>query len=179
MRSCPPLPSGVALARLSASDLSWLEPLQADPETMRFIFGGVRDAAGTARDVASSEETWASLGWGMWAVRASGTPIGVAGLAHRPDLGAPGIRVVLGPGARGRGLGLPLLVATWDHAFLSEWPDVAYVAGTLQIANAASRAIVEAGGMRLESSFLRGGVPTERWGIRREDWRAVRAGLAA
>lgn len=179
MSSFPPLPPGVALARLSQDDLGWLVPLQADAETMRFIFGGVRDAEGTGRDVASSDATWAEHGWGMWSVRVSDVPVGVAGLARRPDLGAPGIRVVLGPRARGRGLGLPLLVATWDHAFLSDWPDVPYVAGTLQIANKASRAIVEAGGMRLERAFLRDGVPTERWGIRREDWRAARASLAA
>jgi RimJ/RimL family protein N-acetyltransferase len=178
--SIPPLlPPGVALARLSSADLPWLTPLQADVETMRFIFGGPRDAAGTARDVASSEATWDRFGWGMWSVRADGTPVGVAGLPDRPDLGAPGIRIILGPQARGHGLGLPLLVATWDHAFLSDWPDVDHVAGTLQVANAVSRAIVEAGGMRLESAFIRGGVPTERWGIRRAGWRARRQAKAA
>jgi len=53
MSSYPPRPSGVTLARLSASDLSWLEPLQADPETIRFVMGG-RDLEATRADVAVS-----------------------------------------------------------------------------------------------------------------------------
>jgi len=35
-------PAGVALAPLSEGDVDWLAPLQADPETMRFVMGGGR-----------------------------------------------------------------------------------------------------------------------------------------
>jgi hypothetical protein len=55
----------------------------------------------------------------MGSVRADGMPVGRADLDDGPDLSAPGIRVLLGLQARGRCLGLPLLVTTWDHAFLS------------------------------------------------------------
>lgn len=45
----------------------------------------------------------------MWAVRLEGVGAGIAGLVERSDLDAPGIRIMLGSVAQGRGLRLPLM----------------------------------------------------------------------
>lgn len=172
-------PAGAAMAPLSAGDMDWLAPLQADPETMRFVMGGVRDLEGTRADVAASAATWERFGWGMWAVRLDGVGVGIAGLVERPDLDAPGIRVVLGPGAQGRGLGLPLMGWIFDRALLDPRPGLPSVMATMRAEHRASRALVAAAGMEEEAPRRRGDAEIRCWRMRAAVWEWRRSGTLA
>jgi len=114
----------------------------------------------------------------MWEVRLDGVGVGIAGLVERLDLDAPGIRIVLGPGTQGRGLGLPLMGWIFNRALLDLQPRLPSVMTTMRAEHHASRALGVAVGMEEE-------VPRQReveircWRMRVAVWGRRRGGVLA
>jgi RimJ/RimL family protein N-acetyltransferase len=71
------------LRRWYDTDVAAMAEINADPQVMRWIGGGVRDADTTARNIERWEEEWDEEGFGLFAVEllASGELAGFTGLS--------------------------------------------------------------------------------------------------
>jgi len=112
-------------------------------------------------------------------VRLGGVGVGISGLADRPDLDAPGIRIVLGPGAQGCGPGLPLTGWILDRALLDPGPGLPSVMATMRAEHRALRALVAAAGMAEEGPRRQGDAEIRCWRRRAAVWEWRRSGALA
>ena len=171
----------LTLRRLTASDLDWVCALEADPEVMRFITGGVPTPRETVAQVylprmLRSYPQGPQYGFHAATLRASGRIFGWFHL--RPERQEPfamelGYR--LSREAWGRGLATEGSIALLGRSF-RDWNLPRVVAHTLAT-NLASRRVMEKSGLRWERDFI---APAE-WhpGWSEEQRRAVRYCLEA
>jgi [ribosomal protein S5]-alanine N-acetyltransferase len=91
-----------------------------DPQVGRFLWDGAPVAAETAEAVlASSAESFASKGYGLWHVsrRDDGAPLGFCGLRVAPDSGRVELLYALEPACWGQGYATEAAHAVLDYAF--------------------------------------------------------------
>lgn len=160
------------LGRITLRDLSDIERMQVDPQTMATL-GGVRDARQTQRMVEAWVAHWDAHGFGLWIARdaASGDFAGRGGLQHTVVGGRPEVEVAYGllPAFWGRGLATELAEASVRAAFAElRLPDL--VCFTLTT-NLASQRVMEKAGFAFEGEVEHAGLPHLLYRLRASTWR--------
>lgn len=174
----------LATARLrlrpcSAADVDALHALWTEPRVRRFLWDDlVIDRATVAERVAASEASFASAGWGLWAIepRAGGALLGMVGLVEIDPAVGPELVYSLHPDHQGRGYASEASRAVLEHAF--ERLGFARVPGRTDAPNRASVRVLDRIGMRFEAERLVHGKPHLCYGLAREDWWRGGAGRA-
>jgi RimJ/RimL family protein N-acetyltransferase len=141
------------------TDLADLVALKGDPRAYAVMLGGVRSPVAVAEELAQEMADWSRLGYGMWAIRHSGTDqfVGIVGLQARPDGRGVGLRFALVPSGQGRGFASEAAGAAlrFGHDRVS-LPRIVAIA---RDDNVSSRQVLGAIGMSQCDVFLRDGVP--------------------
>lgn len=177
------------LRRLTMDDLDEIEALDADPEVMRYITGGIPTPRDELRD--DYIPSWLEYyergdAWGFWATieRESGRFLGWFHLRPNeqdaPDEPELGYRLIRD--AWGRGLATEGSSALIDKAFAELGARRVYA--TTMAVNTGSRRVMEKAGMRFVRLFrldwpfrIEGEEEGDvEYAITREDWLAARAG---
>ena len=132
----------------------------------------------TAEIVARSEQLFATLGFGLWSVRARGlTPlIGFGGywyFREPPDLE---LIIVLHPRSWHRGLATDAGRALIRHGF--DALGFTEIGGSADAANAASLRLMQRLGVRRQGRRTVAGLDTVFYAVSREDWQRLPAGTA-
>jgi RimJ/RimL family protein N-acetyltransferase len=145
------------LTPVSGADLPDLRAIKADPRVFAVMLGGVRDAAGTAEDLAHDVVAWGAFGFGMWAVRERDANrfVGVTGLAVRDDGRGIALRFALWPEAQGRGLARE--AASAALRFGHDQAGLARIVAVARESNFSSRTVLGAIGMTPHERFVRNG----------------------
>ncbi|MFE3057980.1 GNAT family N-acetyltransferase [Nocardia sp. NPDC059239] len=139
----------LALTPVCASDRDELVALWHDPLVREFLFDGeMLSVDEVTRIITNSENSFATVNFGLWALRErnGGSLLGTAGL--RGLGGGPDLEIVysLTPARWGRGLAVEAAAAVLDYAFDTLGLD--RVLAEIDEGNTASRAVVERLGMR-------------------------------
>jgi RimJ/RimL family protein N-acetyltransferase len=153
--------------RLNESHLADLVALHLDPEVSRYI-GGVRSAETTKAYLDVNMAHWDRHGFGLWALRTSdGAFAGRAGLRHLmvDDIDEIEIAYAFTRSVWGRGFAGETATAM-THIGLSELALPSLI-GIVNVANGASRRVLEKSNYVLDRSANRHGEDVEIYCIRR------------
>ena len=147
----------LVLTPVSGADLPDLRAIKADPRVFAIMLGGVRDAAGTAGDLAHDIAYWAANGYGVWSIREQkdGHFAGLTGLEARADGRGVALRFALWPEAQGRGLAREAAGAALR--FGHERANLARIVAVARETNFGSRTVLGAIGMTPRERFERDG----------------------
>lgn len=133
---------------VNGADLPDLAAIKADPRVFAVMLGGVRSHTQTQEELARDVVAWGAEGFGIWAVRETGSGrfAGITGLERRPDGRGVALRFALWPEAQGRGLAREAASAAlrFGHAE-ARLPRIVAVA---RAGNFASRMVLGGIGMR-------------------------------
>jgi len=135
------------LRSFSPEDVDAMLGVYGDPEVMRFIPSGVRDAAATARMLESYARVQATSGYAFWAIvlKSSGRLIGDAGFNVFAQTGEPELGYSLARAAWGHGYASEAARACLDAAFAHL--DCGRVVALVDVDNAASQRVAARIGM--------------------------------
>jgi ribosomal-protein-alanine N-acetyltransferase len=148
-----------------------LHALWTDPQVRRWLWDDVViDRATAAERVAASEASFASAGWGLWAIELRGhhSLLGVAGLVEMDPAIGPEIIYSLHPDHQGRGYATEASRAVLAHAF--DALGFARLPGRTDTPNRASARVLERLGMRFEGETLVHGNPHVCYALTRDEW---------
>ena len=145
----------------------FLARLRADPEVMKFRYGGPESEERTGADLQEYRRTWENHEFGVWALldKATGTFLGEGGLFIREDGRGIALRFAFFQFAWGQGLASEFVAAALEYGFSEVGlPRIVAVA---QEANSASRRVMEKAGLVLEDTFENQGVRLVLYAIQR------------
>jgi ribosomal-protein-alanine N-acetyltransferase len=165
--------SRLLLRPFSRDDFAGLHQLNADPEVMRHIGTGVRNAEETRQHLERILGHWATHGFGIWAMvlRDSGRVAGRCGLQHYETTEEIELSYALAQDLWGRGITLEAARASLAYGFsVLELPRII---ATVRSANTRSHRVLEKLGMRLEGQRPRYGHRVDLFAIDRDDFRAA------
>jgi RimJ/RimL family protein N-acetyltransferase len=141
----------LVLTPVGGSDLADLQAIKADPRVFALMWGGVRDRAQTAEDLARDVVAWGQYGFGIWAIREAGRFVGITGLENRIDGRGVALRFALWPEAHGRGLAREAAFAALR--FGHDRAGLRRVVGVARESNFGSRMVLGGIGMREMATF--------------------------
>jgi len=147
----------LVLTPVGGADLPDLRAIKADPRVFAIMLGGVRDAAGTAEDLARDVVAWGQYGYGMWAIReaAGNRFVGITGLENRSDGRGVALRFAVWPDLQGRGMAREAAGAALR--FGHEQAELSRIVAVARAANFASRTVLGSIGMVACEAFEQDG----------------------
>jgi RimJ/RimL family protein N-acetyltransferase len=132
------------------------------------MLGGVRTPTQTQEELARDVVAWGAEGFGIWAIRETGSGVlrndrpragfvGITGLECRPDGRGVALRFALWPEAQGRGLAREAAGAALR--FGHDEAGLARIVAVARASNFASRMVLGGIGMTACDSFIQNGWP--------------------
>ena len=135
-----------------------LAKLRADPEVMKFRYGGAESEEQTRKELQSYIRCWRDNGFGIWALldKSANSFLGEGGLFNRGDGRGVALRFAFVKSAWGRGLAGELTAAALEFGFSN--CELSRIVGVAQADNIASRRVMERAGMVRQNNFENNGV---------------------